>query len=175
MKQILSISIILFYTGGLFSQNDSDKTVINSSEPRNFFINSSLGILEFISLGVGYQASEKVAITIKASETFITGASLGFPNWGTGLGFKVSYSTEFLLFNTISAEYIAYLETSIDESNSLNTLLKGNYFDFNIGRENIYDEGLNVFWAIGICISAVKTTDVLYSPSLKVGLNYNFH
>ena len=71
VKQILSIFIILFYTGSLFFTNDSDKTVINSSEPRNFFINSSLGILEFISLGVGIQASEKVAITMKASETFI--------------------------------------------------------------------------------------------------------
>jgi len=175
MKKIIIVSITFFTSSLLFSQNNITQPVNNSGNHRNFFLYANLGILDFVSLGLGYQVSKQVAISIKASETIITGSSLGFPNWGTGLGFKVSYSKEFLLFNSFSAEYIAYLETSIDDSKSLNTALKGNYFDFNIGRENIYDEGLNVFWAIGFCISAVKTTDVLYSPSLKIGLNYNFH
>lgn len=173
MRQILTITVILFYTAVLFSQNDSDKRLINSAEPRSFFINSSLGILEFISLGIGYQASEKVAISIKASDTFITGSSLVFPNTGTGLGFKVSYSTEFLFFNSISAEYIAYLSLTYDQTIMPSGTIKGNYFDLNIGRENIYAKGLNVFWAIGICASAVKTQETLFSPSIKIGLNYN--
>ena len=172
MWRTLLIGIILFYTTILFSQNDSDKTIIRSGEPRGFFIISSLGVLEFISLGVGYQVSEKISITIKGSQTFITGAAMGIPNMGYGLGSKVSYSTKFLLFNSISAEYIAYLGTNTAESKSLK--FAGNYFDLNIGRENIYAQGFNIFWAVGICISAVESTDALVSPSLKIGLNFNF-
>jgi hypothetical protein len=175
MKHLTLIFITILCYTDLFSQNDINKTEYNQEESRSFFLYANIGILDFASVGVGYQASERVALSIKASQTFITGASLGFPEWGAGLGFKVSCATEFLFFNSISAEYIAYLETSIDDSHSLTSTLKGNYFDFNIGRENVYDEGINVFWAIGICISSVKTTEVLFSPSLKVGLNYNFH
>jgi hypothetical protein len=175
MKHFILIFIILLSTSALFSQDNLSQTLSNSGPARNFFLFTNLGILDFVSVGFGYQASEKISLSLKASETFIAGASLGFPEWGAGVGFKVSYSTKFLFFNSVSAEYIAYLETSIDESKSLSTLLKGNYFDFNIGHENIDNEGLNVFWAIGICISSVKTTDILYSPSLKIGLNYNFH
>jgi hypothetical protein len=174
MRKFFTITIIIFCSTILFPQIDSNKTEINSGEPRSFFINSSLGILEFISLGVGYQFSEKVAVTIKGSYTFTTGASLNIPNWGEGLGFKVSFSTEFLFINSISAEYIAYLKTALDDAESIDTAIKGNYFDFNIGREDIYSNGLNFFWAVGLCISAVKNTNVLYSPSLKIGLNYNF-
>ncbi len=172
IKLLSSVLLTFLLTTFIFSQNLS-QSLNERKEERKIYLYSSLGILDFISLGIGYQATENFAISIKGSQTFITGASMGFPNAGYGLGSKVSYSTKFLLFNSISAEHIVYLGTTTDDSKSLK--YAGNYFDLNIGRENIYEEGFNVFWAIGICLSAVKSRDILLSPSLKVGLNYNFN
>jgi hypothetical protein len=170
------ITILLFFTCvNIFSQNSS-QFLNEKKEGRKIFLYSNLGILDFISLGVGYQASENVAISIKGSQTFITGSgAFGLPNSGAGIGAKFTYSTSFLFFNSISAEYISYLSLTYDKSILPASFIKGHYFDLNIGYENINDAGLSFFWATGICISAVKTKNVLYSPSLKIGLNYNFN
>lgn len=171
-----SITILLLLACiNIYSQNSS-KFINEGKEERKIFIYSNLGVLDFLSLGVGYQASENVAISIKGSQTFITGSgAFNFPNSGAGIGFKFTYSTSFLFFNSVSAEYISYLSLTYDKSTLPEGFIKGHYFDLNIGHENIYDAGLSFFWATGICISAVKTKNVLYSPSLKVGFNYNFN
>lgn len=65
-----------------------------------------------------------------------------------------------------------YLSTSFDDH--INSITKGNYLEFNIGRETIDESRLNFFWAIGFCVSAAKKAHNLYAPSLKLGLNYNF-
>lgn len=97
------------------------------------------------------------------------------PNSGSGFGFKFSYYKPLLFFNNLSFEYITYLTTTLDwVSIGSNLFFKGNYFDFNVGRENIDDYGFNYFWSIGSCISAAKNTNVVYFPSLKIGVNYNF-
>ncbi|AFH50036.1 Hypothetical protein IALB_2333 [Ignavibacterium album JCM 16511] len=182
MKQILLVLIVaLLNTQFLLGQIN----LIGSTDYSNFennaeidnnlrgiFLFSSIGILDFLSLGIGYQVSEKISIAIKGSQTFIGSSAMGFPHGGNGVGIKISYHTPFLFFNTTSLEYISYLSTSFDDH--INSITKGNYFDFNLGREIIDESGFNFFWAIGFCVSAAKEANVLYTPSLKIGLNFNF-
>jgi len=182
MRRILLVLIIfLSNTQFLFSQfnYDKDSSYCNygndsdlDTNQRSVFLFSNIGILDFLSLGIGYQVSEKISIAVKGSQTFIGSSAMGFPHGGNGVGIKLSYHTPFLFFNTTSLEYIPYLSTSFDDH--INSITKGNYFDFNFGRETIDESGFNFFWAIGFCVSAAKEANVLYAPSLKIGLNYNF-
>ncbi|WP_348344904.1 hypothetical protein, partial [Ignavibacterium sp.] len=173
--------VIILNTQSLFSQmnlinnNNFDALDINGYKDnihRGIFLFSNIGILDFLSFGIGYQVSEKISIAIKGSQTFIGSSAMGFPQGGNGVGIKLSYRTHFLFFNTTSLEYIPYLSTSFDDH--INSITKGNYFDFNFGRETIDESGFNFFWAIGFCVSAAKEANVLYAPSLKIGLNFNF-
>ncbi len=179
MKKILFV--ILLNTQFLFSQinfindtnfDDFQNKGKNDYSHRSIFLFSNIGILDFLSLGIGYQVSEKISIAVKGSQTFIGSSAMGFPHGGNGVGIKLSYHTHFLFFNTTSLEYIPYLSTSFDDH--INSITKGNYFDFNFGRETINESGFNFFWAIGFCVSAAKEANVLYTPSLKIGLNFNF-
>lgn len=180
-KLFLIIFIILLNTQFLFSQmnliNNANFDAFENNGKKDYsyrsiFLFSNIGILDFLSLGIGYQVSEKISIAIKGSQTFIGSSAMGFPHGGNGVGIKFSYHTPFLFFNTTSLEYIPYLSTSFDDH--INSITKGNYFDFNFGRETIDESGFNFFWAIGFCVSAAKDAHVLYSPSLKIGLNFNF-
>ncbi|MDI6786655.1 MAG: hypothetical protein QMD92_08100 [bacterium] len=133
-----------------------------------------MGILEVLSIGIGYQISKNTAISIKGSGTWIGSSALGFPSSGMGLGFKLSYYKPILFFNNFSFEYISYLSTTLDwVHRGYKPLFKGSYFDFNLGKETIDECGFNFFWAIGFCISAAKEAHILYFPSLKIGLNFN--
>jgi len=182
MKQILLVLIVtLLNTQFLLSQinvigNADYSSIENNAEIENnfrsIFLFSNIGILDFLSIGIGYQVSDKISLSLKGSQTFIGSSAIGLPHGGNGVGIKLSYHTPFLFFNTTSFEYIQYLSTSIDYR--INSITKGNYFDFNCGRESINESGFNFFWAIGVCISNAKGANVLYSPSLKIGFNFNF-
>lgn len=181
MKYFICVLLsTLLNTQFLFSQinlinNSNSNYIENSDEITNYrgvYIFSNIGILDFISLGIGYQFSEKISIAIKGSQTFIGSSAMGFPHGGNGVGVKLSYHTPILFINTTSFEYIQYLSTSFDDH--INSITKGHYFDFNIGRETVNEAGFNFFWAIGFCISAAKEANILYAPSVKIGLNFNF-
>jgi len=182
MKRLLLVLIAsLLNTQFIFSQinliRSSDYSSIENNaeinnDLRGIFLFSNIGILDFLSLGIGYQVSEKISLAIKGSQTFIGSSAMGFPNGGSGVGVKLSYHTPFLFFNSTSFEYIQYLSTSYDDH--INSITKGNYFDFNFGKETINKSGFNYFWAIGFSVSAAKEAHVLYAPSLKIGLNFNF-
>ncbi len=102
------------------------------------------------------------------------------PNGASRYGIKLTYHKPFIIFNTASFEYILYTKSTLDWERKVIygqiekiPTLKGYYLDFNIGRETINETGFNFFGGIGICLSAAKEANILYAPSLKLGLNYN--
>jgi len=147
---------------------------------RSLFLFSSIGLIEVFSIGAGIQLSDNFSISVKYAGTWI-GSGFIFPNSAAGPALRVGFHKPFLLFNTVSLDYIIYLYSSLDwESLKMpwrlgyEPFIKGHYFDFNIGKETIDESGFNFFWAIGFCISAAKEAQILYAPSLKIGINLNF-
>lgn len=191
MRRILLVLILfLSNTQFLFSQtnfykdssycNDMNNSDLDTNQ-RNVFLFSSVGVIEILSLGVGYQVTENISLALKWSTTWIGSGAMILPNGASGYGIKLSYHKPFLFFNSTSFEYIVYLHSTLDwerkklygQINKIPTY-KGHYLDFNIGRETINESGFNFYWVVGFCVSAAKEAHVLYAPSLKIGLNYNF-
>jgi len=179
MKKILFV--ILLNTQFLFSQinlmNDTNLETFEikgkkENSMRGIFLFSSLGLIEVVSIGVGYQVTDNFSFSLKGSATWIGSSAMGFPNGGRGIGIKLSYHNPFLFFNNTNVEFIQYLATSFDDH--INSISKGHYLDLNLGRETIDESGFNFFWAIGICVSAAKDANILFAPSLKIGYNFNF-
>lgn len=187
---LLALLVFLLNTQFIFSQinldqvhghynygNESDLDTIQ----RSVFLFSSVGLIEILSLGVGYQITKDFSFAIKWSSTWIGSGAMILPNGASGYGIKLSYHKPFLIFNTASIEHILYTQSTLDWERKILygkidkiPTLKGYYLDFNVGRETINELGFNFFWAIGFCVSAAKEAHVLYAPSLKIGLSYNF-
>lgn len=191
MKQVLLILIVVTLSAkSLFSQINLKKNTDSISLKNNAEIDNdircifpflSIGVIEYISFGLGYQVTENSSISLKRSSTWIGTGAMGFPNSASGYGIKLAYYIPILIFNAFSFEYILYTKSTLDwERKKLYSeikeipVFKGHYFDFNLGRETINKSGFNFFWGIGFCISAAKEAHTIYSPSLKMGLTYNF-
>ncbi len=191
MKQFFLILIVVTLNFKLlFSQinlinNTNSNSLTNNTEIdndlRGIFLFSSIGLIEVVSIGVGYQVNENFSFSLKGSATWIGSSAMILPNSANGYGIKLTYHKPLLIFNAASFEYILYTQSTLDwESKKLYgqiekiPTLKGYYLDFTIGRETINESGFNFLWGIGICVSAAKEAHILYAPSLKIGLNYNF-
>jgi len=189
-KLFLIIFIILLNFQSLFSQINLNNTSYSSSFTNNIeiennfrgiYLFSSIGLIEIVSLGMGYQITDDFSFALKWSATWIGSSAMLLPNSASGFGIKTSYHKPFLFFNTASIDYIIYFNSTLDwESKKQPWMLgyepfiKGHYFDVNVGRETINKSAFNFFWAIGVCISVAKEAHILYAPSVKIGLNYNF-
>lgn len=138
---------------------------------RKVYVYAGIGLLEVYNIGIGYQFSHELAFSFKYAGTNIGYANYNIPSIGNGVGFKISYFAPLWIFNNISAEYISYLNLSLDSK--INSVTKGNYFELNVGNENVDKSKLKIYWAIGFGLSAAKTVSVLFFPSIKVGINYN--
>jgi hypothetical protein len=191
MKQILLILIVFTLSAKfLFSQinlnNNTDSNSLTSNAEidkkiRSSFLFFSIGGIELGSIGVGYQVRDNFSFALKGSAAWIGSSAEFIPNGARGFGIRLTYHKPFFFFNTASFEYILYTHSTLDwewkkRYNEIEEIptLKGYYLEFNIGRETINESGFNFFWAIGIYKSAAKEADILYGPSLKIGLNYNF-
>ncbi|KUG25725.1 hypothetical protein ASZ90_004446 [hydrocarbon metagenome] len=174
MRKFIWVFFLFIVTNKVFSQEINSANSVNEYELRNFFVTTNTGILEFISIGIGYQINDDISIALKYSGTWIGSSAMGLPNSAYGLGCKFSYHKPFLFFNSTSFEYISYLSSTLDwQSRENEPFLKGHYFDLHIGKENIEKNGFNFFWSLGICLSAAKEAHILVSPSLKGGVNFN--
>jgi len=63
---------------------------------------------------------------------------------------------------------------SIGRLDRYDPFIKGHDFDINVGKETVNESGFHFFWAVGFCISAAKEAGVLYAPSIRIGINFNF-
>lgn len=171
---IVIFFLMFFVSPKVYSQENYSRNIevsSNKDSTRNVFVYSSVGLLEIFSLGIGCQVSTDIALSFKYSGTNIGYANFNLPSSGTGVGVKVSYFTKQWIFNNISAEYISYLNLELDRK--INSVTKGNYFELNLGYENIDKSKLKIYWAVGFGLSDAKTVSTLFFPSLKIGINYN--
>ena len=146
-------------------------SINGSKNIRKEYIYSSIGILEFLAIGVGYQLSPKFSISVKSSGPFIGGGYI-FPNGAEGIGTKISYYVPFSIFNCINFESILLLHQTLDDQTP--AFIKGYFLDINIGKEIIDKNGLRVFWGVGICGNDTADVPGRFFYSIKIGLNYNF-
>lgn len=181
MRKFISVFFLFIVTNNVFPKEIDSTNSANENELRNIFVTFNTGILEFISVGIGYQMNDDFSIALKGSATWIGSSAMGLPNSASGFGIKASYHKPFLFFNTTSIDYLVYFNSTLDwESKKqpwklgYEPFVKGHYFEFNVGKENIKKNGFNFFWSIGICVSAAKEAHILVSPSLKGGVNFNF-
>ena len=177
---VLVVVIILMRGANLSCQQLTESKVngndniyqSDSAQLRHIYIFTNIGILEVLSFGIGYQLSSDFSIAIKWGGTCIGGGGgYGLPGSGDGIGIKASYRLPYDIFNNISFEYIPYLRLSLTDQGS--STFKGNFFDLNVGYENILKNNVKIFWSLGLCLSDAKKAHMVFSPSVKIGLNYN--
>ncbi|MFH1197186.1 MAG: hypothetical protein V1720_15925 [bacterium] len=176
---ILSQDMYLMGQSNSAEQTQSDTNRVDSSceKTREVFIYSSIGFLEILSVGVGYQATDNISIAVKASYSGVEGNP--FPNFAVGLGIKAAYHfNQIILFiNKISFEYTAHIGSSLEyeKMNIDEPFYKGTLLEFNVGRENIHKSGFGIIWSAGINMNRmVKYRDTVIVPSFKIGIFYNF-
>jgi hypothetical protein len=145
----------------------------NSLKIRKIFIYSSVGTLETLSVGIGYQIQPNLAIALDASVSAIGGTSFLFPNTASGFGIRTSYYIPFLIFNNITFESILYLDQGIYKQSP--QFIKGYFLDLTIGKEIIDEKGLRVFYGVGLSGSHPIDVSGRFSVSFKIGLNFNFN
>jgi hypothetical protein len=194
-KQVLIVMTYLVFVSTIINGQNNDESymrknsfsfsphgqlhdMINKSDSlRHVFINMDTGLFEFFSFGIGLQACPKFAFTIKHSYTWISGGGSAYtPGIGKGLGLRINYFTDIWLFNNLSCNYTYYFQVSRAPDNEYGIKPKGNYFEINIGRENIKTDikgKLQFYWSIGLGISSIKNTNVLVLPTIKVGIFNN--
>ncbi len=171
--------LIVFFFGVLLTQNclkgqqaysQNEFSTDQNDSTRKVYVYAGIGLLELYNIGIGYQVSPEIAFSFKYAGTNI-GYGYILPSAGNGVGFKISYFTPLWIFNNMSVEYISYLNLGLDRK--INSVTKGNYFELNVGNENIDKSKLKIYWAVGFGLSAAKTVSTLFFPSIKVGINYN--
>ena len=148
-------------------QNDTTSKTKSESDRRKFYLTFNTGLPEVIGLGFGYQYADEWSFIPKVSvdrrvSLFTGGLSLRLVRF-----FSVN-----LPFNNINVQPTVVLLTR--RGRSFHFGLNGFSFEIGIGNESIRKSELDFFWSLGGIISTVKKDKPLYSPSLKLGLNWNF-
>ena len=107
---------------------------------RNGYFYLTIGLIEPIGLGFGYQMNSNWALGLKLAGYWLAGGMF-LPNSGTGIGIRISQRTGWKILNNVNYEYTFFYEAS-DHSHYSKTLIKGGAFDINIGNEQI-NKGIN--------------------------------
>lgn len=173
-KRLLAILLtsILLISKNIVGQSLNELPQSEENTERKVTINAGIGLIELYSLGIGWQVSKDFCLTFNYSRTMI-GKSTFLPSVGDGVGVKLTYFNKpFWIFNKISAMYLQYLYLSLDRK--IDSAMKGSYFEMCFGKEDITAPGLNINWSAGVGVSAAKTAELLFMPSIKIGINYNF-
>jgi hypothetical protein len=164
-----------------YSEIIVDPTNVTIETLRSLYLSGSIGVFEVGSFGIGFQINKNFSCAVIGGATWIGGANYGIPNSGSGYGVNVSYYKKILFFNNISFDYIFYLTSSLDWESlrqpwrlGYEPTIKGYYCEVNLGHQNLSESGLNFFWSVGLGISSAKESSILFAPTLKLGINYNF-
>ncbi len=158
----------------LFDRADtvSNKTI---EKPNNYvrsnYIFMTIGAIEPIALGFGFQINKDLALGIKFCGYFLSGGTYAL-NSGLGVGLRISKHIQFGFINIINSEITMLNRTSDSRSSGL--FIRGAVFDINIGNENILSNGLHFIWSAGVVGSFAYRITPLFSPNLKIGFNINF-
>lgn len=187
MSKVFFITLfcLVFFQGLSFCQPDNlDSTKLNvekilTNETRNFFIYTSIGVPEMITVGLGYQLNENISSSILGGIVMLKGG-VYFPRLTRSAGLEYSYHTDrkIFLFNKISIQYRVFFydpESQVLQRSDY-PLLYGDYLEVCIGNEET-KKGVNLFWSIGYCYNSIRgdiSDNGSYTLfSVKLGLNCN--
>ena len=130
------------------------------------------GFLEVVSMGFGYQYSDEWDFSVKTVGVIVPGKAFLFPNSALGMGLRIAkYFPKYLLFNNVSIQPTIILMASREGLPRYG--LNGSSLEISFGNESLKSSYLNIFWSIGAIVSTLKKEKPLYSPSLKLGVNWN--
>lgn len=133
------------------------------SDPRSYYGYATIGVIEPLGLGVGYQIDNNWAVGIKLGQYWLSGGTY-IPNGGGGVGLRVSERIKLWVANNVNYEITSLLAHS---------KLTGVAVDVNLGRESI-EKGVNFIWSLGITGTSAEGSSLLILPNLKIGLVVNF-
>jgi hypothetical protein len=127
------------------------------------------GVLEYISLGMGYQLSEHWSLALKVNGAFLS--SRLTLHGGNGVGTKITYAfSPSSTFNVLHVEPAFLFSVPSYEKNA-----NGSHLDITIGHEELVDGGGNFYWGIGGGFTTYTSGPLLGMISAKMGWNFNFH
>ena len=142
---------------------------IQEADRRKYYLSFNLGFIEGLGLGFGYQSSDIWSFTGKISFINRDNQFLAL----NGIGMRIArFITTSLPFNNINVQPTVMLFEKKRYSYLFG--IQGYSFEIGIGNESIKKSELNFAWSIGGILSVVKKRRPLYSPSLKLGINWNF-
>ncbi len=134
------------------------------------YIYMTLGIIEPIALGFGFQINSDWSLGIKLCGYFLSYGTYAL-NSGLGIGIRISKKIKWGFINNINSELT--MLNRISDSRSSEIFIKGAALDINIGNENISSKTLHFIWSVGVVGSFANRIPPLFSPSLKIGFNIN--
>ncbi|MCL5028924.1 MAG: hypothetical protein M1480_07880 [Bacteroidetes bacterium] len=149
----------------------SNKTIERpDTNIRANYIYMTLGIIEPIALGFGFQINSDWSLGIKLCGYFLYYGTYTL-NSGLGIGIRISKKIKWGFINNINSELT--MLNRISDSRSSEIFIKGASLDINIGNENISSKGLHFIWSVGVVGSFANRIPPLFSPNLKIGFNIN--
>lgn len=143
---------------------------------RTVSVFGSIGALEFISLGVNIQASDRWSFGLVGSAFMVGGKGFIFPAAARGIGIRGSYhfspdgKNNFLWANIISAD-VQYL---LRERREVKFGLRnpgGIGIEAVVGRDCAVGRGIGILWAAGLAISIHSEFPPLVTPAVRVGFH----
>ncbi|HZW40125.1 MAG TPA: hypothetical protein VFF33_12575 [Ignavibacteriaceae bacterium] len=171
-KVLLLIIIFTFSTFAYQEENTSEKFNVendDSLKERSFYTGLNIGLIEYASIHIGYQISQRYSVSLIGGGSIINGGI--FAN-AQGVGVRFSYHTKGKYWDCYTIKYVPYIFG--DFYNPLpKQFFFGNYIDITVGKENIYNNGFNIYWSLGISYNNAKTMMPLFCPLFKFGVNYN--
>jgi len=147
----------------------------NYSDIRNGYFYLTIGLLDILGFGVGYQINKNYSVGIKWSDYWLSdvggGGLFPFPDNGGGFGIRLSRNLNYKVFNNLNFEVLLFYTVS---HRSYKQFIKGASFDINIGDENNINNGFNFIWSVGCVVNGAKGAPPLFMPNFKIGFNINY-
>jgi hypothetical protein len=180
--------LMLFILGTLLAQNRligqqiyslNEFSHAQNESTRKVYFYAGIGLLEWLSLGLGYQINHEFSVSLKHSNVWVSGhgGSNLFPPYASGIGIDIKYFKNLWVFNNLSFNYIYFLYIPNIYDNTYGLKYKGNYYEVNLGNEKIENElkgKLQLFWSLGLGVSYSKNyAEKLILPSIKIGIIHN--
>lgn len=137
---------------------------------REYFCSFTVGIIETMSLSVGYQLNKSFSVSLKA-HNIVTMASLGvITAWGGGISCSYYYEDELLNSIKLSIFPVHYSKEKSTSKDLTNVIS----IECTLNNEKIISQTFKFYSELGGAACILKDRDAFFAPSIKFGLLYNF-
>ncbi|MFH0735678.1 MAG: hypothetical protein V1773_13415 [bacterium] len=154
------------------NQNINNPPAIDTAETiSRIHFQMTIGLSEFLSLGIGYNFDKNNAIIIKN-----TGVVLGHGYLGGGYGLKYTYSLKSsYIIKNISLTATALDRITVDENQyNRNKLFKGWALEISTERGKNFYSWFILQYEFGIMLTKYLDNRINVLPNFKIGFNINF-